>query len=179
METNKIKEIIDKYQLVRKGDKVGTYKTKGINKAEFAREVGENKSDILAYFDAQEKEEADRLAARYATFEAIPGVAELRKARTQRAEWQRAFNRMMETGSGKMEYVEAPSPDELAELEHRNPIAVFALEAQWRANNTSNIELYGIWSDTYDALCDGLDPLGVKADHDKRMSKYTEAHLWD
>lgn len=179
MENSEIKALIDKYSLVRVNGKLGTYKTKGIDKAAFMREVGAHKDEINAYLDAQEKAESDLRAKRIETFASIPGVAELRKARAQRAQWQREFNRMMETGSSKMPYVEAPTPDELATLEARYPMAVFALEAEYRNANTTNLELYSIWADTYNALCDGQDPEAVKAAHDKRMSEYTDAHIWD
>lgn len=179
MENDKIKAIIDKWHLERRGEMVGTSRTHGIDKAAFMREVGAYKTEILAYFKAQEKAAADLHAKQIATFEAIPGVSELRKARNQRAAWQREFDRMMETGSSKMPYVEAPSRDELAALEARYPMAIFALDAEYRAAYTSNLELSSIWSETYDALCNGKDPEMVKADHDAKMDAYTDKHLWD
>lgn len=179
MENEKIKAIIDKWHLERRGEMIGTSQTKGIDKEAFMREVAPHKDEIKAYFMAQEKAASDLLAKKIATFEAIPGVAELRKARTQRAAWKREFNRMMETGSSKMPYVEAPTADDLAALEARYPMAVFALEAKYRAANTANLELSSIWTETYDALCDGKDTEMVKADHDARMSAYTNKHLWD
>lgn len=176
---DKIKAIIDKYHLVRKGDKVGTYQTRGINVAEFNREVGENKAAILAYFDAQEKAASDLRERREKTFNSIPGVAELRKAHAQRAQWQREFNRMMEEGDGVMHHVEAPTPQELAEMESRYPMAVFALEAEYRAIYSSNYELQKIWQDTYDAIRDGQAIEQVKASHDAKMDQFSAAHAWD
>lgn len=179
MEKNEIKAIIDKYRLERRGETVGTRQTKGLNKAEFMREVGANKAEILAYFKAQEKAAEDLLAKREKTFANIPGVAELSKARSQRAAWQREFNQMMETGSSIMPHVEAPTPDELAALEARYPMAAFALEAKYRASSVENLELSAIWAETYEALCDGQAPEAVKADHDDRMAVYSKKHLWD
>lgn len=179
METDKIKAIIDKWHLELRGEMIGTSRTKGIDKAAFMREVAPHKDEIKAYFKAQEKAASDLLAKKIATFEAIPGVAELRKARTQRAAWKREFNRMMETGSSKMAYIEAPTSDELAALETRYPMAVFALEAEYRNANTANLDLSSIWAETYDALCDGKAPEMVKADHKARMDAYTDKHLWD
>lgn len=179
MENREIKALIDKWHLELRGEVIGTSHTKGIDKAAFMREVAPHKDEIKAYFKAKEKAESDLRAKRFETFQSIPGVAELSKARSQRAVWQREFNRMMETGSSKMDDIEAPTPDELADLESRYPMAVFALEAQYRNAHTTNLDLYAIWHDTYNALCDGQDPEAVKAAHDKRMSEYTDAHIWD
>lgn len=179
MESDKIKAIIDKWHLELRGEMIGTSRTKGIDKAAFMREVAPHKDEIKAYFKAQEKAASDLLANKIATFEAIPGVAELTKARSQRANWKREFNRMMETGSSKMAYVEAPTADDLAALEARYPMAVFALEAKYRAANTANLDLSSIWTETYDALCDGKAPEMVKADHDARMSKHSASNLWN
>lgn len=57
MTIKEIKSIIAKYELFRSGDKLGTYKK--IDRAEFVREVGGNKADILAYMEAQEKAELE------------------------------------------------------------------------------------------------------------------------
>lgn len=179
MDNNKIKEIIDKYHLVRMGDKVGTHQTKGIDKAEFVAEVGPLKADILAYFDAQDRAEKERREKREKTFEAIMGVAELRKARAQRAEWKRAFNRMMETGDGTMPTIESLTDQQMDELEQEYPMAVFALEAEWRKDNSTNTELLKIWKATYDALCDGEKPETVKEIHDKKMKENVDKHIWD
>lgn len=179
MTDTEIKAIIDKYSLVRKGDKIGTYKTKGIDKAAFIREVGAHKAEIIDYFEAQEKAAAELRENRRETFDAIPGVAKLRKARRQREEWEIEFNRMMETGSSKMRYVEAPTLDELEKMESSYPMAVFALEAEYRAHASEDCELSAIWTATYEALCDGDDPIAVKADHDARNAKYVEKHIWD
>lgn len=176
---NEIKALIDKYSLVRRGDQIGTYNTKGIDRAAFMREVGPRKAEIMAYFKAQEQAAANLRAKWAANFESIPGVVELRTARAQRAEWQQAFNRMMTTGSSKMPAIEAPTPDELAAMEANYPMAVFALEAQSRVNSTQNDQLRSIWSATYDALCDGQDPETVKADHDARMAQFTADNRWN
>lgn len=176
---DEIKALIDKYHLFRQGDKVGTYQTKGINKAEFMREVGERKAEILAYFDAQEKAAKEKREREEATFESIPGVKELREARHQYGEWMVAFNRMMETGSSKMPAIEHKTPEEIAALEAQYPMAVFALEAQRRANTTSNYRLATIWTDTYQAILDGKDISAVKADHDARMGEYTKSVMFD
>lgn len=57
MTTEEIKAIIAKYELFRSGDKLGTYKK--IDRAEFVREVGGNKADIMDYMVAQEKAELE------------------------------------------------------------------------------------------------------------------------
>lgn len=176
---NEIKALIEKYSLVQNGEKIGTYKTKGIDKAAFMREVAPRKAEIIAYFEAEKKAAAELRAKRKETFESIPGVAELRKARYQAAEWKREFNRMMETGSSKMRAVKAPTPDEVADLESRYPMAVFALEAEYRAHATVNDQLYTIWNTTYSSLCDGKDPEMVKADHDTRIARHLATNRWN
>lgn len=179
MTNEEVKALIDKYHLVRRGDKVGTYHTKGIDRDIFSQEVGAHKAEILAYFEAEEKAAAELREKRRTTFDAIPGVVKLRQARSQRAEWQREFNLMMETGSSKMRPVEAPTLDELEKLESRYPMAVFALEAEYRACATENYQLSAIWNKTYDALCDGVAPDEVKSVHDAEMARYITEHIWD
>ncbi len=180
MTNEEIKALIDKYHLVRRGEnKVGTYHTKGIDRDIFIQEVGAHKAEILAYFEAEEKAAVELREKRRKTFESIPGVAELRQARSQRAEWQREFNRMMETGDGVMRHVDAPTLEELTALESRYPMAVFALEAEYRARATENYQLSAIWNKTYDALCDGAAPDEVKSVHDAEMDRFVTEHIWD
>lgn len=143
------------------------------------REVGENKAAILAYFDAEEKAAREKSEREYATFQAIPGVKEIQESRRQYADWKVEFDRMMETGSSQMPYVEHKSPDEMAALEEQYPLAVFALEAQHRACYTANLRLGSIWAKTYQDILDGQDVAAVKADHDARMDEYDRTVILD
>lgn len=177
MGSNEIKAIIDKYKLILKDGKLGTYAK--VNKTEFMKEVPPHKAEIIAYFESQEKARQDKIDREQDIFNAIPGVKEIAEARTQRANWTYEFNRMMEIGSSKMPAVKAPSAQELSDLENMYPNAVFALEAQYRANNTENDRLNSIWSATYQAILDGQDISTVKADHDARMSKYTNSVMFN
>lgn len=176
---NEIKALIEKYQLVKMGDKVGTYNTKGVDKAAFVREVAPRKAEILAYFEAEAKEKEMVRRKKEETFNAIPGVLQIKKARSQRAEWIREFNRAMESEADAMRPVDAPNPQQLKELEDQFPMAVFALESEYRNYNTENFELHDIWSKTYNAICNGQDIAQVKAEHEKRIAEFTEKHLWD
>lgn len=178
MNKEEIKAIIDKYDLVRRGDKVGTYK-RGVDQEQFLREVAQNKAEILQYILDEEKAAAEAKAKRKETFEAIPGVKEIRDARIKRSRWRSAFNRMMESGDGRMEPVSAPSESEIEALEEQYPMAVFALEAEYRAANTQNYELSKIWKKSYEGLLDGKKPESVKAEHDDMMSKFVASKIWD
>lgn len=181
MDTTGIKALIEKYGLFQMGDKVGARKlnTKGISREQFVKECGPHKAEIIAYFESEKKAKEELWAKQKATFNAIPGVPEVRQARKQREEWLRELNRMIEEGNGRMPQFKAPTQEELAQLEARYPIACFALQAEDRAYTTVNAELSAIWKDTYNALCDGQDPETVKAAHNKRMAEYAAAHIWD
>ena len=78
-----------------------------------------------------------------------------------------------------MPCVEAPTASEIAAMEEQNPMAVFVLEAEYRAHYTENYQLAAIWTATYNALCDGKDPESVKAEHDTRMAQFVADHRWD
>lgn len=190
LEHSEIKALVEKYNLVLCGDKVRTYQTKGIDPEKFRAEVGPRKEEIIQYLKAMEQEKHKSLKAmeqekhkslerHLRTLDAIPGVQELRRAREQRAAWQRAFDEMMETGSSKMEYVEAPSAEEIKTMERIYPMAVFALEAEYRSSDTQNYQLFTIWQETYTALCNGQNPQTVKSAHDQKMSAYASQHMWD
>lgn len=177
MENNEIKAIIDKYNLVRIGDKVAAQRTKGVDRDTFIREVGPHKAEILAYFAAQEKVAADLLAKRKATFEAIPGVKELRAARQQYSAAHRNLSRIVESGDSVFPAWNAPTSAEVENMEKRYPMAVFALEVESKATYSLNYELAAIYKETYNALCDGQAPDAVKAAHDLRMHEFAMQHI--
>lgn len=178
MQTEAIKNLISKYNLTVVDGKVRTY-ARNVNKDDFIREVAPLKQEIIQYIETEKKAASDRLSQRTATFNSIPGVAEVQKARSQRAEWLREFNKMMETGSSFMPCIEAPTAQQLKEIEDRNPMAVFALEAEYRAAHTPTFELSEIWHETYEAICSGEDIAAVRAAHDKKMSDFTAKNMWN
>lgn len=174
-----IESIIKKYDLVRRGDKIGTYKM-GVNPAEFRAEVAPRKDEILNYMKAKEQEKADRLARRAATFDAIPGVEEIRDARKTRALWKQELNRMMETGDSVMRTgVLCITDEEMTNLEARYPQAVKALHIQYKAETTANLEMESIYKKAYDAICDGCDVDDVYATMESEIKAYTERNIWD
>ncbi len=177
MKNNEIKALIEKYKLIIKDGKVGTYAR--VNKDEFLRDVPPHKDEIIAYFEAEQQARRDKRAREEAAFNEIPGVLEIAEARRQEAAWRAAFNRMMEAGSSKMPAIEHKTPAEMAALEAKYPMAVFALEAQYRAAATENDRLYTIWNTTYQAIKDGKDISEIKADHDRRMSEYTGRAIYN
>ncbi len=179
MDTTAIKVLIDKYQLVQVGDKLRTY-SRGVDARTFAAEVSPHKTEIIQYLEAERQAAKVKANAERTTFDAIPGVVEIREARYKVAKWNAALSRMMETGSGRMDAsIDQVTPQQLAALEAQYPLAVFALDAERWAHNSDNLQMLTIWKDTYEALCAGKDPAEVKADHDARMSKFTGNVLFD
>lgn len=159
MENSEIKALIDKYGLYLdfSGERVGSRKagTKNISREQFVEECSPHKAEIIAYFKEEKKVKEELWARRKATFNAIPGVSEVRQAREERAKWLCELNYMIEEGNGRMPQFKAPTQEELSRLESRYPMACFALQAEDRAYTTVNAELSAIWKDTYNALCDG------------------------
>lgn len=179
MTNAEIGAMIRKYDLVRKGDKVGTYK-RGIDPDALRAEVAPHKAEILAYMEAQEAEAAARVARRHETFDAIPGVREIRAAREDNAKWRKEFNHMMDTGSSVMRPgVVLHSEEEMSDLEAKYPHAVIALEIQRRANISEDIGLHEIYSKAYNAICDGADIDETKAAMDAELKANSERHMWD
>ena len=171
-----INDLITKYQISLMPD--GTLRCYGLTPDARAT-VAALKPQIVARIQEQRQAEDALRRKRAETFDAIPGVLELRKAREQMAAWNAAFRRMMDNGDGTMPKIDHPTNDQLAELEKKYPMAVFALEAQYRASVTENYQLSAIWSDAYHALQDGVDPTAVKAAHDQKMAEFVSSHLWD
>lgn len=178
MKTNEIKALIDKYHLIERDGKIGSY-VRVADKEAMRAEVLPHKAEIVAYLQQEKKVEQEKYERRQNTFAAIPGVAEIEEARSQRANWNLALSRMMETGSSKMPYIACPTPEEIEALENRYPMAVFALEAQKRAAHTENDVLSKIWNDTYDAIRDGQDIKSVKEQHDQKMAEFAQKHVND
>ena len=180
MTRDELKAAVDKYGLkLMHDDQIVATKTQGVNPAEFRAEIGPHKQEFIEFLVFEERARREEFERREATFEAIPGVAELRVAYEQRGEWHRAFDRMMETGSSIMPAIAAPTPEELKALEEQYPDAVWALEVERREQTTTNYELGAIWKETYDALCDGQDIATVRAQHEEKMKVYTDRHIWD
>lgn len=181
MTSEKMQNLIDTYALfVTIKGQLATKKK--VDTKRLRAEVGPHKEEIIAYIRAQKKAEYDAAMSkanqRTATFEAIPGVAEIREARRRLSEQDAALTRMVESGSSTMQGIDAPTLDEMAALEARYPDAVYALKVQKEAQTTRNDELYDIWNDAYDALRDGQDPQTVKAETDERLASFTAAHAW-
>lgn len=174
MNASEIKALIDKYQIVKVNGKIGTYAK--VDKAAFMRDVPPFKTEILQYFEDQERAEAERRERRKNTFESIPGVKEIRDVRRRSYEWHKELNRMCDSGDSRFNSrVVLPSEEEVAHLKEQYPMAIFALEAENRVCSTTNYRLAKIWRDTYDAICDGADIATVKAEHDAKMDEYTKS----
>lgn len=178
MTNQEIQALIDKYHLVQLGDKIGTY-DRSVTREMLVADVAPHKVEIIRYLAAQREAKVALSHKRQETFDAIPGVRELRTAREQFAAWKKALNRMMDTGDCVIPQIVHPTQEQVTALEAKYPLAVFALEAQWRAGVTENYKLGSIWCDTYRALQDGENPETVKAEHDRRMAAFVADSMWD
>ena len=178
MNEQEIKNLIAKYNLVRRGDKVGTYNTRGIDVEEFRREVGAHKDEIIAYFDAQEEAARQEAARKRLTFESIPGVQEVRKARNEWSMYLSEFNRVMDSGDSIFPAAPAVDQKALEALEQANPDAVFALMVE-KKSRSENYEISVIAKRAYDALCNGGNVADVKARYDEEIHQFTMRHTWD
>lgn len=174
-----IKSLIDKYGLTRVGDKIMARNINGYSKEQFRDEVAPHKAEILKYLEEEHKAWREELERKEQIFNSIPGVAEISEARLQFEEWKRRFDYMVEHGTGRMENVKHLTPAQMDALEAKYPMAVFALEARWRAYNTSNYELHAIWEETYEAICNGEDLETVKAKHDEKEQEFVNRHFGD
>lgn len=174
-----IKALIDKYGLIKIDDKIRACKSNRHNKEQIRDEVAPYKAEILKYLEEKDKARSEEWERKEQIFNSIPGVAEISEARLQFEEWKRRFDYMVEHGTGRMENVEHLTPAQMDALEAKYPMAVFALEARWRAYNTSNYELHAIWQKTYEAICNGEDIEIVKAKHEEKEREFVNRHLWD
>lgn len=178
MTNQEIQALVDKYHLVQRGEQIGTY-DRSVTREMLVADVAPHKAEIIRFLAEQRAAEEELRRKRQETFDAIPGVRELRTAREQFAAWKNALNRMMDTGDCVMPQIVHPTQEQITALEAKYPLAVFALEAQWRAGVTENYKLGSIWCDTYSALQDGENPESVKAEHDRRMAAFVANSMWD
>ena len=179
MNREEIQALIEKYKLFVKDGNVGTWRTGDVDRETFVAEVGPHKAEIIEFFDEQKRAILERRERQHANLYAIPGVPELREARRKDSARHDALTRMVDSGSGIMPDVDAPSAEELAALEEKYPLAVFALEAEYRANTVRNYELSAIWRNAYNALLDGQDAAEVKKLTETALMGFTASHIWD
>lgn len=129
------------------------------------------KPEILAYFVEQEQEQQRKMS----TFNAIPGLAELREAIHIEQDYRAKLQRAMDEGTGIIPNPPDVSSDAIAAA---HPCAAFAL----KVNNerfSENYEISDIAQRAYDALCSGDDWQAVKASYDADKHAFVERHLWD
>ena len=174
MTTAEIKELVSKYKMSDNRDGNIRINVKP-SKTEFEK-IKAAKSEILAYFKSEREKAAAEEQAKEDRFNAIPGVVELGKARKAMADYQDKFDKAIYSGSGI--FPVKPNVDVEA-IEHRYPIAVWALEVQHKVWYSENYEIMGIAKDAYDRLRNGDDPETVKDDYAKSMSDFADRHIWD
>ena len=175
MTAQEIKSMIDHYGLVRHDDKLRITRNQDEAKANLET-IKSAKQAIFSYLDEEASRAAEAQLKKKATFEAIPGVVAITKAREEWAEYRRAFNAEMETEDPILP--SAPKSD-LTALESRYPDAVFALKVKHQALNSENYEISSIASKAYDALCGGRDVAEVKEEYDQAHNDFVARHLWD
>lgn len=129
------------------------------------------KPEILAYFAAQAQEQQRKLA----TFNAIPGLSELRAAIRAEQDYRAKFQRAMDDGSGILPNPPAVSSDDVAAA---HPAAAFALKVD-NERFAEHFEISEIAQRAYDALCSGTPWQDVKASYDADKHAFVERHLWD
>lgn len=171
MTKQEIAEMIAKYAITDNRDgRIKISNTKIVTDEIYKRIISV-KPEILAYF-ADERAEQER---RRQTFNAIPGVKELRAARAEWEAWHTKMQRAMERGTGR--YPAAPQSDEAA-VAAKYPAAGFALMVEDQ-RYSANDELAAIASKAYDALCSGEPWEQVRAAYEADDTAFVKRHLWD
>ena len=175
MNKNEIKAMIEQYNITDFRDgRIRVGNAKNIT-AKIKEKILAAKPEILAHF-AQEREEARKAyEKKMATFDSIPGVPELREIRQEWQQYNREFNAAFERGDGRFPAVPQVKESDVAS---KYPSAVFALQVEYELGR-SNLELYGIAENAYDALCEGKPWREVKAQYEKAKEKFVQRHIWD
>ena len=133
------------------------------------------KPAILAYWDAESKELADRQARREAAFRSIPGIDEVSSARSAWAEYTRKFKIVTYSGSGVLPNPPAVKPEE---VESKYPDAVFALDVRDKSGS-ENWKIATIAEKAYNAILDGRPVSEVRGQYNAEMEKLTGENLFD
>ena len=175
MDTNEIKEMIAYYKMWRTPE--GNVRMRDHLKEAQANieSIRAAKPAILAYWDTEAKELADRQARREAAFRSIPGVEEVLAARNDWSEYTRKFNIATYCGTGVF-----PNPPavKLDDVEAKYPDAVFALDVRSKSES-SNWRIATIAEKAYNAILDGRPVSEVRDQYNAEMAKFTDENLFD
>ena len=176
MTTEEIKAMIEHYDMFRSGENVGIRKNipeakKNIDAIRAA------KPELIAYFKEEENRRAEEARRREETFEAIPGVKELRAIREQITANAIEMQRMLETGDERCHLIPIKTTE--AEIKAKYPYAAWALMVERKATHIIDYQLSIIAERAYNALKDGKDPAEVKAAYDQEMHEWSVRHFWD
>lgn len=173
MNKQQIRDMIEKYQIVAGWDDGLLHVfNKSLVTPEVHKQLVEAKPEILAYLAEERAAQRRKFEQERATFNAIPGVLQLREALAQWREYKAAFNAAFDNEDGI--FPQAPSVDAKA-LAKKYPGAVFALKIESELA-ISNLELYGIAQDAFDKLCNGVPWEEVKQAYDAANKAFVERH---
>ncbi len=98
MTTNEIKAMIEKYGITIY--KPGVLRLRTEPSTEDSATIKTFKPEIIAYIEAERKAAEEELKRKQRTFDAIPGVVELREANRAWDRWDQQFSRSMESEDG-------------------------------------------------------------------------------
>lgn len=175
MNTNDVKEMISYYKMWKTPD--GNVRMRDhLEEAKANIEaIRAAKPAILAYWEAEAMELADRQARRELAFRSIPGVDEVSAARSAWAAYTRKFNLVTGHGAGVLPN---PPADRLEDVEAKYPDAVFALDVRTKSES-GNWKIATIATDAYNALLDGHPVSEVRGRYGAEMAKFADTHLFD
>lgn len=181
-----IKEMIDKYDIAPETKDFGRTFTgslrvrnvKAAKKDDVVPEITRRKAEIMAYFERERREKEEKKKDRQDRIDSIDGLAEVKKAIQEKAEWQIRFNQSFEGegavgGLGVGEY---PKHDIEGMLQKYPKAAAYLKAEEYKAKH--NIELSIIGEKALNEVIFG-DYEKAMEDMERELKKFREKHLWD
>lgn len=134
-----------------------------------------HKAEIIALLKAREAEAKTAAEARLAKINAIPGLAEIRAAVADVADWDEDFRRCMDTGRS---YMRRSRPQyDFAALNAKYPQAAAYRKAE-ALSFKSNYELAAIGREALEMVIRGEWQAALEY-MDAERKAFTERHTWD
>jgi len=174
-----VKELINRYNIIPEPD--GRLRVRNVRMAKkdnAVPEITRRKAEIMAYFEQEKEEKAKAKKERQEKIEAIEGLAEIKKAIQEKAEWQIRFNQSFEGEGavGGMGVGEYPKYDIKGMLQ-KYPRAAAYLKAE-EYEQKQNIELSIIGEKALSEVVFG-DYEKAMRDMEQELKNFREKHLWD
>ena len=131
-----IEELIKRYDLRRNpGGILGIYKADLAQREGAVDEIRQKKPEILAYLDEQSRAIREAAEERQRKIDAIPGLKEIKAARSDLVNWQYEFSKSFDGEGGGGVGVRPKPKYDLAEMEKGYPAAAAYLKAEKMANS--------------------------------------------